>query len=131
MNKIATFLLSAAIMVGFLIGCTSVPKEIQADLTAAELTQRAQEYLDSGNYDAAELYYQTLMDRFGTDMSVCVSAEFEIAHLKIKDNKPNEARPLLEKILSYYETDTADTLPPEYRKLAQNDLDRISTESGN
>ncbi len=105
--------------------CTSIPKDIPLDITAKELNQKAQECTAVSNYAGAEVYYKTLIQRFGMDISVLIPAEFELAHVYIKQKKYDNAKPLLEKVLSYYEVDSTN-LPREYKKLAQIDLDKIS-----
>lgn len=107
--------------------CLTAPKEVALDLTAKEINQKAQEYSSSGNYAAAELYYKTLIQRFGMDTSILVPAEFELAHIYIKQKKYDKAKPMLERILAYYEVQS-NNLPREYKKLAQIDLDKIPQE---
>lgn len=110
-----------------LSSCMTVPypSEIPADSTVVELSQKGQSALDANNYKAAEVYYQTIIDRYGTDASARISAEFEIAHMRIKKEKWDDARIRLEAIISAYETTGGTALPPEYLVLARNDLARI------
>lgn len=104
--------------------CMSVPDPatIPADASVAELSQLGQSSLDENNYKAAEVYYQTIIDRYGTDMSARTAAEFEIAHLRVKKNDWEDAKPRLEAIIARYETTGGTDLPPEYLVLARNDL---------
>ncbi len=127
MNHIAKksiFVALTFLAVIFIVSCASIPKEIPLELTAKELNQKAQECAAVENYAGAEVYYKTLIQRFGMDTSVLVPAEFELAHVYIKQKKYDKAKPVLERVLSYYEVDTG-TLPREYKKLAQIDLDKI------
>ena len=109
----------------FFAGCYSLPKEIPSGLSADELILLAQTSQDEGNTRAAELYYEAIIIRFGENKSLVVEAEYEIAHLKIKDKKWSQAIPDLERILSYYDEDDAYMLPSEYKKLAQIDYAKI------
>lgn len=106
-------------------GCYSVPKEIPAELTAEELIQLAQASYDDGNVKAAQAYYEAVIIRYSSDMSLVVEAEYEIAHMKIKEKKWQQAIPDLQRILSYYETDYSGILPQAYKKLAQLDLEKV------
>lgn len=109
----------------FAMGCYSVPEEIPADLTAEELIQLAQFSYDSGNTKAAQAYYETIIIRYSHDINLLIEAEYEIAHMKIKERKWAQAVPDLQRILHYYETDTTGTLPLAYKKLAQIDLAKV------
>lgn len=106
-------------------GCQSAPKDIPQDLSADELVNLAQASYDKGNEKAAQAYYETIIIRYGDQMDKLVEAEYEIAHLKIKQKKWQQAIPDLQRILSYYETDTTGTLPPAYKKLAEIDMAKV------
>ncbi len=108
-------------------GCASVPdpSKIPMELTVAELSQRGQAQLDDYNYKAAEVYYETIIQRYGTDLGALTAAEFEIAHIRIKQKKWDEAKPMLETIIARYDETGGAGLPPEYLTLARNDLARI------
>ncbi len=116
---ITVFCLCAAAVMG---GCYSVPKTIPEDLSAEELVQLAQSSFDAGNIKAAEVYYETIIKRYGNDINLLVEAEFEIAHLKVKQGKWEEAVPMLNRILSYYESDESGYLSAAYKKLVLIDL---------
>ncbi|MBE6344240.1 MAG: hypothetical protein J6B32_06115 [Spirochaetaceae bacterium] len=106
-------------------GCYSVPKDIPSDLSAEELIQLAQSSYDDGNVKAAQAYYEAVIIRYSSDMALVVEAEYEIAHMKIKEKKWQQAIPDLQRILSYYESDYSGILPQAYKKLAQLDLDKV------
>jgi hypothetical protein len=120
-------LLFSAVLLLAATGCMSVPdpSSIPADVTVNQLKQKGQEAFDYNNLKAAEVYYQIIIDRFGTDMSALTAAEFEIAHLRIKEKKWTDARTRLETIIARYDGEGGATLPPEYLVLAKNDLARI------
>lgn len=109
----------------FLFSCTSVPKTAPTDASVEDLTLLAQNSLDVSNYKAAEFYYQTILNRYGSDLSVAVAAEYEIAHIRIKQKKWNDAKERLETILDYYDSDAAEYLAPHYRVLAEIDYAKI------
>jgi len=120
-------LLSLTIVLIF-SGCMTVPKssDIPADQTVIQLSQAGQESLDKSNYKAAQVYYQLIIDRFGTDAVALTAAEFEIAHIKIKQKRYSEARTMIDEIIARYEAAGATKLSPEYLVLAKNDLARIN-----
>ena len=124
--------LGCMIMVFGLFACMTVPKEseIPEEATAADLTQKAQEAFDSGNYRAARVYYETILKRFADDDSACIAAQYEIAHLHIKRHQWNDAHAMLEKIIAQYEGQMAIHLPPDYYKLAKIDYARAAEKLG-
>ena len=129
----ATALLLAAAFASIAItGCSSVPDPatIPPETSVAELSQRGQSALDENNYKAAEVYYQIIIDRFGGTPEAVVSAEFEIAHIRIKQKKWNDAKGRLEAIIERYETTGGAGLPPEFLVLARNDYKKIPPEHG-
>ena len=85
--------LCCMIMTFSLVSCMTGPKEseIPEEATAADLTQKAQEAFDSGNYRAARVYYETILKRFADDDSACIAAQYEIAHLHIKRHQWKDA----------------------------------------
>jgi outer membrane protein assembly factor BamD (BamD/ComL family) len=112
-------------LIFFVTSCQSVPKNIPQDLTADELVNFAQSSYDDGNVKAAQAYYEAIIIRYGDQMDKLVEAEYEIAHLKIKQKKWQQAIPDLQRILSYYEADATGILPPAFKKLAELDLAKV------
>ncbi|ULQ60378.1 hypothetical protein K7I13_03460 [Brucepastera parasyntrophica] len=108
-------------------GCSSIPnpEQIPPEASVAELSLRGQTELDRNKYKAAEVYYQTIIDRYGSDTSTLTAAEFEIAHIRMKQKKWEDAETRLETIIARYESTGGTELPPEYLVLARNDLNRI------
>lgn len=133
MKKIKIVMYTCCAMASLsLFSCMSVPKEseIPEDTTAADLTQKAQEAFDASNYRAAHAYYQIILNRFSTDESICVAAEYEIAHLYIKKKNWNAAYTLLDKLITKYEGPIGMHLPPDYYKLAKIDYARAAEKLG-
>ncbi|MDR2897714.1 MAG: hypothetical protein LBU99_02785 [Spirochaetaceae bacterium] len=124
-TRIKLFFGTVLLTAVFLGACSTVPREIPEELSAAELTVLAQEQYDKGSNKGAEIYYQTIIDRYEYDTSARIAAEFEIAHLKIKEKKWSEASERLQAIILQYQSDATMSLPPEYRKLAETDLAKI------
>jgi len=125
--KSASMVLAVLVL---LLSCATVPDpaSIPTDLSVAELNLRAHAAWDVNNFKAAEVYYQLILDRFGTDLAVRTAAEFEIAHLHIRQKRWDEARVMLEAIMSRYHETEPNTLPAKYYVLARNNLGRIPVE---
>ena len=108
------------------VSCASVPQEsdIPEDATPTDLTEKALEAFDANNYKAAHAYYQIILKRFAFDPEACIAAEYEIAHLLIKERKWQQAYDALERIIAQYEGIGSMHLPPQYLKLAKIDYSR-------
>ena len=109
----------AVILLAF-TACQTVPlkEEIPADLTAEELSLMGQNALDRNNYAAAEIYYDTVLERYAGDIRAVTAAEYEIAHIRVKQEHWAD-------VIARYETTGGAGLPPEYLVLARNDLARV------
>ncbi|MCQ2981903.1 MAG: hypothetical protein MJ178_04025 [Treponemataceae bacterium] len=123
-------LISITLTAVFLVftACASTPAEAPADATPEQLIQYAQESYDNGNTNAAIFYYETLLMRYGnSDLNTYIVAQYEIGHLQSKQGKTEQAAKRMQEILSFYEDEElARSLPADYRKLAENELERIS-----
>jgi outer membrane protein assembly factor BamD (BamD/ComL family) len=127
MKRITPSALLAMTLALSLSACASVPDSasIAPEMTVGELSQKGQAALDDNNYKAAEVYYQTIINRYGTDTGTLTAAEFEIAHLRMKQKNWTDAKTRLETIIARYESTGGAGLPPEYLVLAKNDIARI------
>ena len=121
----ALHILSLILLSLAFLSCSTVPKAVPDDASVEELTLLAQDSLDVSNYKAAEFYYQTILNRYGSDLSVAIAAEYEIAHIRVKQKKWDDAKVRLINILSYYESDIASNLPAHYKILAEIDYEKI------
>ena len=109
-----------------LFGCQSaVPSDIPDDLSPQEIIQQAQEYYEKGNTAASEYMYEILLDRYGTDTTYLVTGLYEIAHIKVKARKYDQAEQMLNQVLECYDSYDASFIPAKYRVLAQKDLEKI------
>lgn len=122
---IKSILVSLLVLTFF--ACQSAPTEIPADLSEQELTKLAQASYDNGNIKAATAYYEAIIERFGDNPDSFVAAKFELAHLLVKEKKYDEAKPILEEILGLYTANEFNSLPPEYKKLVEIDLAKITS----
>lgn len=132
MNRNTAMASLAAMLLLAATGCSSVPDPatVPADMSAAELSQKGQSAFDVSNYKASEVYYQLIIDRFPNSPEVTVGAEFEIAHLRVKQKDWADAKARLDAIVARYETTGGAGLPPEFLVLAKNDLKKIPVKHG-
>lgn len=104
-----------------LVSCSSVPKDVPVEWSPEEINKNAQNYFDNEDYNSAIKLYEIELERYGSDASIQISCEYEIGHIKLRQENYEQARELLTKVVSYY--DSGDfSLPPKYKKLAENDL---------
>lgn len=105
------------------ISCGSIPTvdTVPPNLTPTEIKQLAQEEFDKGNNRNSMAYYEILIMRYGSDISIRTSAEFEIAHILLKRKKWAEADQMLETIIARYESTGGAAITPKYYILAKND----------
>ena len=120
---ITNFFLAIIILLVSLVACKTVPTEVDPTVSEAELLQLAQTEIDNDNPEAARFYYEKMIVMFGTNYNSLVVAEYELAHLDVKEGKFNDAKLILERVISYYDDpEFAQMLNPSYKKLALIDL---------
>ena len=105
--------------------CQSVPTEIPTDLDASQLIQKGQDAFALGNYKAAEKYFMTVLERYGTDPKKYVEAQYKIGHLYMKQKRHDKAEVVFTEILDIYQEATPGVLPGAYQKLSQIEMDKI------
>jgi outer membrane protein assembly factor BamD (BamD/ComL family) len=116
----------AAGLVFLVSACLSGPQEIPADLSPAELIQRAQEASDKNRYPLALRYYETLLERYAFNIDLVCAAEYEIAFIHYKQKKYDAAREKFNSLLVRYDSPDEELLPRQFKKLALKVLDRIT-----
>lgn len=124
MKKI-TYIIFALIFAGCLISCEST-KVVPEDASAAQIIQMGQNAYSSGDYKSSEFYYNTAIDRFGSNPTVYVEAKYELGHIYVKTKNNDKAAAAFNEILDLYNLDTRGQLPGTYKKLAQIGLSKIS-----
>lgn len=112
-------------VVSFILSCSSIPKTLPEDTTAADLLVQALDLYDSGKYKAAEYYCNAAIARSTNDVQQLIPAEYELAHMYIKRKKWAEAKPIFERIVSYYQSPESYAYPQEYKKLSELELAKI------
>lgn len=87
--------------------------------------QRAQEEVDSGNYERALRYYNEFIRRNPDDRGSIIEAQYEIAYIAYKQEEYDLAEERFNALLAQYDADEANTLPEWPEVLAVKILDRI------
>jgi outer membrane protein assembly factor BamD (BamD/ComL family) len=111
--------------------CASGPIEIPADLTPAELIQRAQEATDRNNYSRALRYYEAVVERYPFNNDDICAAEYEIAFIHYKQKNYETAITGFNALLARYQGADVELLPPQYRVLAELVLGKIADNEKN
>lgn len=130
MGRTKLGLLGVAVLLVFgqLVSCASAPVVIPEELTPMELVQRAQDATDKNQYDTAIQYYQAILDRYPDDMEMVCTAEYEIAFIKYKQHKYDEAKAGFTALLERYNQPDAEFLPAQYKILAEKVLAKMELE---
>jgi len=121
-----------SIVLGFLfaaflaVSCVTGPVEIPPDLTPMEYIQRAQEASDRNKYSISLQYYEALIEHFPYDIDLIITAEYEIAFIRYKQRKYDQAKAELNNLLERYNTPDEALLPPQYKVLAVKVLSSIA-----
>ncbi|MDR1948742.1 MAG: hypothetical protein LBQ38_05065 [Spirochaetaceae bacterium] len=118
--------IAAVLFAALLAACASGPAEIPDDIGPAELIQRAQEASDRNRFALALGYYVLIPERFPSNIDMICAAEYEIAFIHYKQKKYVQAREELEALLSRYAGPDAELLPPQFKRLADIVLERIT-----
>lgn len=110
-----------------IVSCASVPKEenVPKEMEVIDLIQKAQEAFEINNYRAAKKWYEIVLHRFGDDGVVRVEAEYELAHILVKQKRWKEAYQHLKPLIELYESRDGMRLPQEFYKLAKMDYEKV------
>lgn len=117
-------ILFASILGIFVTGCNTL-KEVPEDLSAAQLIQQGQNSYGVGDYKAAEMYYNAVIDRFGDDTSTYIEARYELGHLYLKTKDYKKAYSAFTEILELYDSAAKMNVAASYKKLAQIGIQKI------
>ncbi|MCQ2611557.1 MAG: tetratricopeptide repeat protein [Treponema sp.] len=126
MKKITVLL--TLTMTALLFGaCQSVPKNIPADLTPSQLLQRGQDAFAEGNYAGAKAYFNTVIQRYGTDAKVYVEARYELGHTYLKQKDYKKAKVIFLEIIETFDNNPQAVyiIPAKYKKLSEIQLEEI------
>lgn len=123
MKKLLKAVTIAAVL--FTMTACGTTKEIPNDLSQSQLIQKGQNAYSSGDYKTAELYYKTVIQRFGTDTLTYIEAKYELGHLYVKTKQYDKAKEAFDEIIELYDYSSYGDLPAAYGKLAKLGLESI------
>jgi outer membrane protein assembly factor BamD (BamD/ComL family) len=123
--KLLKILVLSALAV-LLFSCATGPVNVPLDMPPAKIIQKAQEAADINKYKIALQYYQILRERYSDEEEYLCTADYEIAFIRYKQRKYTEARLGFELLLSRYKQNDGQSLPPQFKVLAEKVLARIS-----
>jgi outer membrane protein assembly factor BamD (BamD/ComL family) len=112
----------------FFAACNSGPIEVSDDISPSEIIQRAQEASDRNRFDDAKQYYVILLDRFGSNIDLVCTAEYETAFLNYKQENYVEAEAGFKQLLARYEGPDAILLPQHFRILAEKVMEKMKAD---
>lgn len=121
--KKAFLILSLSLISTLLISCATV-SEIPDNKTSAQILQMGQNSVALGNYAEAEKCFNTVVERFGTDIAIYAEAKYELAHAYSKQKKYDKAYPIYVELLDLYSYNMG-AFPPAYKKLCQLGIQNI------
>ena len=98
--------------------CQTTKGEIDTNLTAAEIFQKAQEISESGNFNLALQYYQAFQEQYPDEADNNIWASYEIAFLYYKMGDIEKSVELFHELLKLYENSPAN-LPQGPRILTE------------
>jgi outer membrane protein assembly factor BamD (BamD/ComL family) len=102
-----------------LFSCATTGIEKIENLSQPIIFQRAQEALDTYEWDRAMMYYQYFIETFPQDMANVVAAEYEIAFITYKKENYKDSRNLFEALIKKYETLDSPGIPEWPRVLSE------------
>ena len=117
------FTLSVPLII--LSACATSTDKISAELSPAELIQRAQEASDHNRYKSALQYYKALLERNQHNADMVCTGEYEVAFIHYKQKKYEQARGELNTLLERYNSPDAELLPQQFKRLASIVLNNI------
>ncbi len=127
MKKIILFMM----LIAFLFSsCHSLKKDLDnPDLTPEEFFQKAQEaVIDWNRYKLAIEFYEEFMRRYPDMKNKIIEAEYEIAFIKFKQRKYDDAEERFKNILDKYNTDEAIYYPSWPALMSNKALENIAEE---
>ena len=118
-------LLFIAAFIPAVFSCTSGQVVVTEDTSPSKIIQKAQEAMDGNKYKTAVQYYEILLERYGSVNEYYCTGEYEIAFIRYKQKKYSEARWRLENLLVLYSAEGGESLPPQFKILAEKVLARM------
>lgn len=111
--------LSAVLLI---TACQTVPEQIPEDLSKQEFFQRAQEYMDDLNWDAAMYYLEEFKLRFPEDDGNIAAADYQLALIHYKLDRFEQAEQGFTDILARYESAEDPAVLPQWVEVLSRKL---------
>ena len=108
-----------------LSACATSTVNIPADLSPAEIIQRAQEASDRNRHAVALQYYEALLERNPDNIELVCTAEYEIAFIHYKQKRYTQAKDGFNALLERYDQAGLEPLPDKFKILSNIVLLRI------
>jgi outer membrane protein assembly factor BamD (BamD/ComL family) len=108
------------------VSCATKVGDIPEDASVMEIDQMGQNAEDRNRYNVAIAYYETIKERFPTDVVALAGADYAIAHCHYKQRKYVTAKAEFNDLLDRYNSPLAEALPKKYQVLATRVLDLIA-----
>jgi outer membrane protein assembly factor BamD (BamD/ComL family) len=122
---IQLFIIAALVLAS---ACQTVPEEVPEGISTQEFFQRAQEYTDELNYDAALFYLEEFKVRFPDDVSNHLAADYQIALISYKRGDMDLAERQFQQIVDTYAAAEPGTYPEWVDVLSRKLLEKIRAE---
>ena len=118
------------LIVLLLTSCHSLKKDLDnPDLTPEEFFQKAQEaVIDWNRYKLAIKFYEEFMRRYPDMKNRIIEAEYEIAFIKFKQHKLNDAEERFTQILDKYNSNDSIYYPSWVALMSNKGLENIAEE---
>ena len=110
------------------LSCATKLPPIPADISSAEIIQKAQERSDIYDWKGAQYYYKALLEKFPDDQTLVVSAMYELAFIEYKQGHYEAARVGLTAVMDKYATPEGISLPQTWKILAQKVMAKLPAE---
>lgn len=110
------------------LSCATKLPPIPADISSAEIIQKAQERSDIYDWKGAQYYYKALLEKFPDDQALVVSAMYELAFIEYKQGHYEAARVGLRAVLDEYATPEGLSLPQTWKILAEKVMAKLPAE---
>lgn len=124
-RNVAAIVFAALFIALLAVSCTTTKLSIPQDLSSRELIQKAQERSDAYDWKGARQYYNALLERFGDDSSLKVTAMYELAFIEYKQGRMDSARAGMQAVLDLYASPEGASLPGTWKILAEKVLANI------
>jgi outer membrane protein assembly factor BamD (BamD/ComL family) len=105
--------------------CATKLQPIADNITSSELIQKAQERSDNYDWKGAQYYYKALLEKFGDNPELVVTAMYELAFIEYKQGRMDSARAGFEAVLAKYAAPEGQSLTQTWKILSEKVLEKL------